>query len=113
MGGNIPYQEYIENGYFAREARAVVKQIYGLQPWPVATMQIGRDVFRVFSAEYGRDDISAEPGEILSTGERGIEIACGDGKSILVTELQAPGKKRMRSADFLRGRKLAGGRVTW
>lgn len=97
---------------FSKSARAVVKQICGLQPWPVATMQIGGAVYRVFAAAYGKP-CSAEAGTILCAGSEGIEIACGDGESIVVTELQAPGKKRMRSADFLRGHPVREGRVTW
>lgn len=98
---------------FSRSARSLIKQIYGLQPWPVATMQIGKDIFRVFAASYGTDPVKTAPGTILSAGEEGIEIACGDNRSIRITELQAAGKKRMRAADFLRGRRLDGGLVSW
>lgn len=98
---------------FSKSARTVIKQICGLQPWPVATMQIENAVFRVFAATYGSTSVEAEPGTILSAGERGIEIACGDASSVLILELQAPGKKRMRAADFLRGHRITGGRVTW
>ena len=95
---------------FSKSARMVIKQICGLQPWPVATMSIGKDSFRVFSADYGRRDCGEAPGTILSAGDRGIEIACGDGTSIVITELQAPGKKRMKAADFLRGHPITEGR---
>ena len=96
---------------FSKTARMVVKQICGLQPWPVATMTIGKDCFRVFAAVYGRKDCSCVPGTILRADEKGIEIACGDGESVVITELQAPGKKRMKAADFLRGHKITEGTV--
>ena len=32
-----------------------------------------------------------------------IEIACGGGRTLLITEIQAPGKKRMKAADWLLG----------
>lgn len=96
---------------FSKSARLVIKQICGLQPWPVATVTIGKDVFRVFAAAYGCEDCSAAPGTILKADEEGIEIVCGDGRSILITELQAPGKKRMRAADFLRGHRITEGAV--
>ena len=89
----------------------MIKQICGLQPWPVATLTIGQDCFRVFAACYGSNNCGAEPGTILDTKGKGIEIACGDGESIVITELQAPGKKRMSAADFLRGHPIAGGTV--
>ena len=96
---------------WSKSARMVVKQIYGLQPWPVATMTIGSEVIRVFAAAYGRKGLSAAPGTILCAGESGVEIDCGGGESILITELQAPGKKRMKAADFLRGHPITEGTV--
>lgn len=96
---------------FSRPARMVVKQIYGLQPWPVATMRLGEDVLRVFAAAYGAEGFKAAPGTVLKADKNGIEIVCGDGKSVLVTELQAPGKKRMNAADFLRGHPIMEGTV--
>ena len=32
--------------------REIVKHIYGLQPWPVATMELGGKSYRVFAAAY-------------------------------------------------------------
>ena len=96
---------------FTRPARLVIKQICGLQPWPVATLTIGKDCFRVFSACYGSKNCGAVPGTILDTKGKGIELACGDGESIVITELQAPGKKRMSAEDFLRGHPIAEGTV--
>ena len=94
---------------FTRPARMVVKQICGLQPWPVATLQLGDETLRVFAAAYGRDGLIDAPGTVLAADKNGLEIVCGDGRSVLVTELQAPGKKRMKAADFLRGHPIAEG----
>ena len=89
-----------------KSPREILKWICGLQPWPVATMKLDGDTYRVFSAEYTDTVTDKLPGTILGAGEKGIEIACGDGRSICITQLQAPGKKRMNAADFLRGHKL-------
>ena len=86
-----------------RSPRAVVKQIYGLQPWPVATMEIQGLICKVFAATYTDTKVSKAPGSFVSATEKGIEVACADGKTVCITELQAPGKKRMAAADFLRG----------
>lgn len=86
-----------------KSPRSVVKWIYGLQPWPVATMEMDGKTYRVFAAEYTKNKTDKKPGQIVSAGERGIEVACADGGTILITQLQAPGKKRMKAADFLRG----------
>ena len=86
--------------------RGVIKQIYGLQPWPVATMELNGSVYKVFAAEYTDTRTDKAPGVLVAADEKGIEIACADGETIRVTQLQAPGKKRMAAADFLRGHPL-------
>ena len=91
---------------FSKPARAVVKWIYGLQPWPVATAELGGVTLKVFSALLTHRRTDLAPGSVVSTGKDGIEIACGDGETVLLTEVQAPGKKRMRAEDYLRGHKL-------
>ena len=91
---------------FRKPARAVIKWIYGLQPWPVATAELGGTVLKVFSAKLTGNAADCHPGTVTATGTEGIEIACGDGQTVLITELQAPGKKRMPAADYLRGHPL-------
>ena len=86
--------------------RGVIKQIYGLQPWPVATMELKGSVYKVFSAEYTDTRTGKAPGALVAADEKGIEIACAGGETVRVTQLQAPGKKRMAAADFLRGHPL-------
>jgi methionyl-tRNA formyltransferase len=91
---------------FRKPARAVIKWIYGLQPWPVATAELGGTVLKVFSAKLTGNAADCHPGTVTATGTEGIEIACGDGQTVLITELQAPGKKRMPAVDYLRGHPL-------
>lgn len=86
--------------------REIVKHIYGLQPWPVATMELEGKTFRVFGADYTERRTDKAPGSIVRADEEGIAMACADGQCLLITELQAPGKKRMKAADFLRGHRL-------
>lgn len=83
--------------------REVVKWICGLQPWPVATAEISGDAFRIFKAEYTDTKTDKAPGSIVSAGKNGIEFACADGETLLITELQVPGKKRMKASDYLLG----------
>lgn len=93
-----------------RPARSIIKQIFGLQPWPVASMNLAGTIVRVFNADYTAHHTDAEPGTLLCADRKGIEIACGDGETICITELQAPGKKRMFAADYLRGHPIEIGR---
>lgn len=93
---------------FSKTPREVVKHICGLLPWPVATAEIGGEQLKIFSAAYTDTFTEKLPGEIVSAGNDGIEIACGGGKTIMITEVQAAGKKRMPASDYLRGHKLNG-----
>ena len=91
---------------FDKSPREVVKWICGLQPWPVATMELEGKTVRVFGASYSQNRTDKAPGTIVSTGEKGIEVACAGGETLYITELQAPGKKRMTAADYLRGHNI-------
>ncbi len=88
---------------WSKSPREIIKWICGLQPWPVATTEIDGAVCRVFSAEMTNRHTKASPGTILTAGKEGIEFACGGGESLRITQLQAPGKKRMQVADYLLG----------
>lgn len=88
---------------WAKTPREIIKQIYGLQPWPVATAELDGKVFKIYSAEYTQNKTVKAPGSVVSAGKKGIEIACLDGETVRITELQAAGKKRMKASDYLLG----------
>lgn len=81
----------------------ICKHIYGMQPWPCATAELRGTSFKIFAAEKTGARTTKAPGAIVSAGKNGIEIACGGGKTVLVTELQAAGKKRMTASAYLLG----------
>lgn len=89
-----------------KDARVVIKWIYGMQPWPVATAELDGAVYKIFAAAYTDTHTDKAPGTIIATGKDGIEVACGGGETVMIKELQAPGKKRMSAADFLRGHSI-------
>ena len=89
-----------------KSPREIVKHIYGLQPWPVATMQLEGRSFRVFGAAYTEAKTDKAPGAVVRA-DNALVMACADGQCLEITELQAPGKKRMQAADFLRGHHIA------
>ena len=91
---------------FRKSARMVCKQICGLQPWPVATAEVNGETLKIFGCGYTDTVTDKLPGEIVSAGKNGIEIACANGETILLTEVQQAGKKRMKAADYLRGHKI-------
>lgn len=64
---------------------------------------------------YGSKVIALKNGDSLENGavadtEKFI-VKCGDGMGLMLTEIQPEGKKRMKTEDFLRGKKIETGTV--
>ena len=87
---------------WSRPAWAISCQVRGLIPWPCAATELQGQRFKVYKTAPGTATDKA-PGTVLSAGKRGIEVACGDGNSLFITELQAEGGKRMAAAAYLLG----------
>ncbi len=92
---------------WSRSARAIHDQVRGLVPWPATTAQVGKQTFKVFATQVTAEKTGKPGGTLLGTDSQGILMACGDGGVLRITEVQAPGKKRMQAADYLRGHPLA------
>ena len=92
---------------WSQPAQRLVNQVRGLIPWPCATTDVAGTRWKVFRAHVG-GETGKEPGTLLSAGKDGIAVACGDGNSLVITELQADGGKRMAAADYLRGHPITG-----
>ena len=87
---------------WTRTARQIHDQVRGLIPWPCASTVVGGKNVKVHKTAFGAETAAA-PGTVVSAGKQGIEIACGDGRTLFITQLQAEGGKRMDAADYLRG----------
>jgi len=87
---------------WTRSAREINCQVRGLIPWPCASANLAGTAFKIYKTVIGGNTEKA-PGTILSAGKQGIEVACGDARSLFITELQAEGGKRMAAAAYLLG----------
>ena len=88
---------------WSKTAQQIHDKVRGLHPWPVATMEIKGQKFKVHATKIV--DGHGEPGKILGVTKTGLKVACGDG-AIEVTSLQAEGGKRMAAPDYFRGHPL-------
>ncbi len=88
--------------------RYVIDQVRGLIPWPVATMELEGKRFKIFRVEDAGKETDRPAGTLLALTKKGLEIACGDGKTAVITQLQAEGGKRMAAADYFRGHPISG-----
>ena len=82
-------------------------QVRGLLPWPAASAELPNgDKVKVFTTVETEETTQKAPGTVLRADRAGIDVACGGGTVLRITELQAPGSRRMSAADYLRGHKL-------
>lgn len=88
---------------WGKTPREIVKHICGLNPWPVATAEIGGETLKIFSAAYTDHKSGKAPGTVISADKKGIELVCANGETLLITELQASGKKRMPAGAYVQG----------
>ena len=86
-----------------KTAWQVHNQVRGLHPWPVATMELQGQCFKVHETRVL--DRSGTPGEVLELNKQGLVIACGEG-AVEIRQLQAEGGKRMAAPDYFRGHPL-------
>ena len=90
-----------------RPAQEIHNQVRGLIPWPAAVTTLNGVRCKLFLTRVLDTHTCCPPGSILSAGDQGIQMACGDGTVLLIEELQADGGRRMRVADYLRGHPIS------
>ena len=94
---------------WSRSAQEIHNQIRGLSPWPVATAVLEGKKLRLHRSAVSSLDVpEASCGEIILLEP--FTVKCGSG-AIELLEIQAEGKKRMLSADYLRGHKIELGTI--
>ena len=86
---------------FSDDAKKIHNLIRGLSPWPVAVTKFEGKTLKIHRSLCLPNDVGATPGEVIDNNGK-IVVSCGKG-CIEILELQLEGKKRMTSADFLRG----------
>ena len=92
---------------FTADADKVRGQINGLNPWPCISVPLGAERLKLLRAVTA--DAAGTPGTVISADPKnGLIIACGNG-AVRILEIQAPGGKRMRPEDYLRGHAIPAG----
>jgi methionyl-tRNA formyltransferase len=82
--------------------------IRGMLPWPGAFTRLGDKILKIYSAKSALSE--GRPGEVLSSEKGVLEVACGEG-SLVISELQIEGGKRLEAKSFLSGRKIEPGTI--
>ncbi|MCM1077112.1 MAG: methionyl-tRNA formyltransferase [Bacteroides sp.] len=84
--------------------------IRGLSPYPAAwSTLIDGDAelgaVKIFESRIVTPPTTLGPGEVIIEGPT-MTVGCSDGNALEILSLQAPGKRRMPTPDFLRGSRL-------
>lgn len=93
-----------------RTAEDIHNQIRGLSPYPAAFFNLSNENkgilnIKVYVSSIEIESHSLPVGSIISDNKRFLKVACSNG-FVNILELQAAGKKHMKTEDFLRGFKL-------
>ncbi|MBA3695893.1 MAG: methionyl-tRNA formyltransferase [Methylotenera sp.] len=85
-----------------KTAGQISRQVRAFNPFPVAQSLLKGEVCRIWMAHAIIG--SAQPGEVVSVQDD-ISVGCGEGL-LRITELQAPGGKRLNAQAFIQGHHL-------
>jgi len=95
---------------WAADAASIERMTRAYDPWPIARTQLNGEELLVYRAKVLADDretSNAEPGTLVRLKPLPV-VKCG-ADALALIEVQAPGRRRMAAADFMRGRRVAQG----
>ncbi len=93
---------------FSKSVGTIYNLIRALNPYPCAQASYEGTRFKVIDAIACDKDLNAKVGEIVNVSRDGILVACGVG-SLLITDVQFEGKKKMPVAEFIKGNEIKKG----
>lgn len=92
---------------FSQDANLVRGMINGLNPWPCVSVPCDGGRLKLLRAICCRE--RGIPGTVLKADPKnGLIVACSDG-AVRILEVQAPGGKKMKAEDYLRGHRIETG----
>jgi methionyl-tRNA formyltransferase len=93
-----------------RPALELDRQVRAFNPWPVCWTTLNGKRLRVWAARALSDSSSQPPGTVITHSAHGVAVATGAG-SLLITELQPEGGRRISAADFRNAQALETGQA--
>lgn len=97
---NVSREE--EHVLFNKTSKEIYNQIRGLNSWPGAYAFLDDKNIKLWTSIITNNKYDKLPGTIVNIDKNGLEVVTSDG-SILISELQLPGKKKMFVKDFING----------
>jgi methionyl-tRNA formyltransferase len=94
---------------FRLPAARLTDRMRGFHPWPGAFTSLGGRILKVLAAS-AMDGAGLAPGAARVIAG-GILVGCGEASSLLLSEVQLEGKRRVLAAEFLKGHPIVEGTV--
>ncbi|MCD8157773.1 MAG: methionyl-tRNA formyltransferase [Clostridiales bacterium] len=95
---------------FSQGSEKIVNLIRGYNPSPTAYTLYDGGRMKVYAAKAVKGEFEGKPGEIISAKKKGIIVKTGD-EAVCITEIQAPGSKKMSVSAYLLGHKIENGKT--
>ena len=90
---------------FSKSAVEIERLIRGLNSWPSAYTYFGKKMLKIWEARVSDVESVGNIGEVVSVDKESFGIQTGQG-ILQILEVQLEGKKRMKTADFMRGNNI-------
>lgn len=87
------------------KAKDIHDLIRGLSPWPTAYFTMDDKTIKVYKSSYTYDDSDYQAGYVIKASDEGIFVKAKEG-TVILQEIQMPGKKKMTVEAYLRGNKF-------
>ena len=95
---------------FDMEPVELARRAKAFDSWPGLYCDYGDKVMKIWSCQPDEKEYEGQNGEILKVKDEGFLVRAG-GKGLWVTEIQMPGKKRVKVSEFLKGNKIEEGLI--
>ena len=95
---------------FSLSPEEIERRIRAFDPWPGSYTEMNGKTYKLWKAVALDQKTDAAAGTVVAAGKDGLDISAG-GRILKVTQIQAPGKKRMETGDYLRGNVIEIGTV--
>jgi methionyl-tRNA formyltransferase len=95
---------------WTRGAEALARRVRAFHPWPGTHARIAGRGLKVLRARVGGSLAAAGvPGTLLRLGPEGMLVACGEGTTLALLEVQPESRRPMDAFAFATGARLAAG----
>ncbi len=94
------------------EAPKIIKQICGMNSWPLAYTYYKGDMMKVISATKAENGEFGDVGEIIGYEKgKGLRVQAGNSTTLYISRIQFSGGKKLAVEEYLRGHSIDTGEI--